>query len=54
MLDFITDDDVYETVEGIQVHDNHDRREMKIARIYERVIVKLRLSLTTSGMGGDG
>lgn len=46
--DFTTDDDVNEAVEGMQVNGNHGRWEMEIARVYEKTIVELGLSLTTS------
>ena len=47
-VDFTTDDDVDEAVEGMQVDGNHGRWEMEIARVYEKTIVELGLSLTTS------
>ena len=40
---FTTDD---EAVEGMQVDGNHGRWEMEIARVYERTIVELGVSLT--------
>ena len=43
---FTTDDDLDEAVEGMQVDGNHGRWEMEIARVYERTIVELGVSLT--------
>lgn len=51
-VDFTTDDDLDDAMEGMQVDGNHGRWEMEIARVYEKTIVELGLSLNTSGMGG--
>ena len=50
-VDYTTDDDVDDAMEGMQVDGNHGRWEMEIARVYEKTIVELGLSLSTSGMG---
>lgn len=52
--DFTTDDEVDDAMEGMQLDGNHGRWEMEIARVYEKTIVELGLSLTTSGVGGFG
>lgn len=51
-VDFTTDDDVDDAMEGMRLDGNHGRWEMEIARVYEKTIVELGLSLNTSGMGG--
>ena len=50
---FTTDDDVDDAMEEMQVDGNHGRWEMEIARVYEKTIVELGLSLNPSGMGGS-
>ena len=57
--DFATDDndnedDDDEIMGGMQVEGNHGRWEMEVARVYERTIVELGMSLDGSGMGGFG
>ncbi|KAF6226253.1 hypothetical protein HO133_009119 [Letharia lupina] len=52
--DFTTDNDEDDIMEEMQVNGNHGRWEMEIARVYEKTIVELGVSLDTSGMGGLG
>lgn len=53
--DYLTTDyDEDEVMEGMQLDGNHGRWEMEIARVYEKTIVELGVSLDTSGMGGFG
>lgn len=49
--DFTTEIDEDDFMEGIQVDGNHGRWEMEVARVYEKTIVELGVSL---GMGGFG
>ena len=51
---FTTDNDEDDFMEEMQVDGNHGRWEMEVARVYERTIVELGVSLDTSGMGGFG
>lgn len=52
--DVTTDNDEDDIMEEMQVNGNHGRWEMEIARVYEKTIVELGVSLDTSGMGGLG
>lgn len=52
--DGFTTDNEDDTMEGIQVDGNHGRWEMEVARVYEKTIVELGVSLDTSGMGAFG
>lgn len=52
--EFTTDNDEDDIMEEMQVNGNHGRWEMEIARVYEKTIVELGVSLDTSGMGGLG
>ena len=52
--DLTTDNDEDDVMEGMQVDGNHGRWEMEVARVYEKTIVELGLSLDTTGMGGFG
>ena len=53
-----TEDDVTteskgdDAMQGMQVDGNHGRWEMEVARVYEKTIVELGVSLDTSGMVG--
>jgi len=49
------DDDFHDedAIQGLQVEGNHGRWEMEVARVYEKTIVELGMSLDT-GMGGSG
>jgi len=53
--DLTTDDndDHEDAMEGLQVEGNHGRWEMEVARVYEKTIVELGMSLDT-GIGGSG
>ena len=44
-----TDDDI-DDMEAMQVNGNHGRWEMEIARVYEKTIVELGVSLDIAGM----
>ncbi|KAK4690179.1 hypothetical protein P7C71_g6542, partial [Lecanoromycetidae sp. Uapishka_2] len=46
------DDDDNEAMEGLQVEGNHGRWEMEVARVYEKTIVELGMSLEI-GLGGS-
>lgn len=48
------DDDNDEIMGGMQVEGNHGRWEMEVARVYERTIVELGMSLGGSVIGGFG
>lgn len=50
--DLTSDYDEDDAMEGIQVDGNHGRWEMEVARVYEKTIVELGVSLDTSGMAG--
>lgn len=52
--DFTTDHDEDDGMEGMPLGGNHGRWEMEVARVYEKTIVELGLSLDASGMGGFG
>ena len=52
--DLTTSDDEDDAMEGVQVDGNHGRWEMEVARVYEKTIVELGVSLDASGMGGFG
>ena len=43
------DDDGDDAMDGTQVEGNHGRWEMEVARVYERTIVELGMSLDASG-----
>lgn len=47
---FTTDDDEDDTMERMQVDGNYGQWEMEIARVYEKTIVELGVSLDTSVM----
>ena len=49
-----TDHDEDDGMEGMQLGGNHGRWEMEVARVYEKTLVELGLSLDASGMGGFG
>ena len=49
--DFTTDNDEDDIMEGMRVDGNHGRWEMEVARVYEKTIEELGLSLDTTGMG---
>ena len=48
--DFTTDNDEDDVTEEMQPDGNHGRWEMEIARVYEKTIVELGVSLDTSGI----
>lgn len=48
------DDGDDDAMEGVQGDGNHGRWEMEIARVYEKTIVELGMSLDTSGLGHNG
>ncbi len=50
--DLTTDYDEDDAMEGFQVDGNHGRWEMEVARVYEKTIVELGVSLDNSGMAG--
>ena len=50
--DLTSDYDEDDAMEGIQVDGNHGRWEMEVARVYEKTIVELGVSLDSSGMAG--
>ena len=50
--DLTSDYDEDDAMEGIQVDGNHGRWEMEVARVYEKTIVELGVSLDNSGMAG--
>lgn len=52
--DSMTDYDEDIIIDGTQVDGNHGRWEMEVARVYEKAIVELGVSLDTSGTGGFG
>ena len=52
--DFTTDNDEDDAMEGMQRDENHGTWEMEVARVYEKTIVELGVSLDASGMGGFG
>ena len=52
--DDTTDNDEGEAMEGVQPGADHGRWEMEVARVYEKTIVELGVSLDASGMGGFG
>lgn len=49
-----TDEEEDDDMEGMQVDGNHGRWEMEVARVYEKTIVELGLSLDANGMGWLG
>lgn len=49
-----TEDEEDDAMEGMRVDGNHGRWEMEVARIYEKTVVELGVSLDTSGLGGFG
>ena len=52
--DCTTENDEDDVMEEMQPDGNHGRWEMEIARVYEKTIVELGLSLATSGPGIEG
>ena len=48
---FTTDNDEDDIMEGMRIDGNHGRWEMEVARVYEKTIEELGLSLDTTGMG---
>ena len=50
--DCTTDNEEDDGNEEIQPDENHGRWEMEVARVYEKTIVKLGVSLDTSGIEG--
>ena len=50
--DCTTDNEEDDLMEEIQPDENHGRWEMEVARVYEKTIVKLGVSLDTSGIEG--
>ena len=52
--DLMTDNEIDDGTEGMQLDENHGRWEMEIARVYEKTIVELGVSLNASGMGAFG
>ena len=50
--DSTTDYDEDIIIDGTQLDWNHGRWEMEVARVYEKAIVELGLSLDSSGTGG--
>ena len=48
--DLMTDDN--DNTDDLEVNGNHGRWEMEIARVYEKTVVELGLSLDGSGVGG--
>ena len=52
--DFMTDNEDDRVSGAVQVDGNHGRWEMEVARVYEKTIVELGLSLDMSGMGSFG
>lgn len=52
--DSTTDYDEDIVIDGTQEDGNHGRWEMEVARVYEKAIVELGVSLDTSGTGGFG
>ena len=52
--DCTTDNDEDDVMEEMQPDGNHGRWEMEVARVYEKTIVELGVSLDTSGIEGVG
>ena len=52
--DCTTDDDEDDVMEDMQPDGNHGRWEMEVARVYEKTIVELGVSLDTAGIEGFG
>lgn len=52
--DFTTDYDEDDVTEGMRLGGNNGRWEMEVARVYEKTIVELGVSLNASGTGGFG
>ena len=52
--DCTTDIDEDDVMEESQTDGNHGGWEMEVARVYEKTIVELGVSLDTSGVGGFG
>lgn len=50
--DCTTENEEDDVMEEIQPDENHGRWEMEVARVYEKTIVKLGVSLDTSGIEG--
>ena len=50
--DLTTDNDEDDAMDRLQPDGNHGRWEMEVARVYEKTIVELGISLNASGMGG--
>lgn len=52
--DFTTDYDEDDVMEGMRLGGDNGRWEMEVARVYEKTIVELGVSMDASGMGGFG
>ena len=49
--DDLTTDDDDEAMQDVQLEENRGRWEMEVARVYEKTLVELGVSLDTSGIG---
>lgn len=52
--DFTTDYDEDDVMEGMRLGGDNGRWEMEVARVYEKTIVELGVSMDASGMGAFG